>query len=219
MFVSNRTPSGFVLLQLRILWFISKRFTMSKNDCFISIEVYLFMIMQISHNEWICLHGKRIANLISIIAWKISYLFNGNGNNGFAFLFRNFVVGFANHDSKSIIRLVRRMWFWGELKFQSKVKPWVNFNNSVILWDYTNHFSFFSLSHSLTLLISQSFFIYRNIEKKEICFHKQSRCHGKRPINIFRWLKWLFGEWSVFFLPFFSSIQLLFVFSAFFPLI
>lgn len=88
MFVSNRTPSGFVLLQLRILWFISKRFTMSKNDCFISIEVYLFMIMQISHNEWVCLHGKRIANLISIIAWKISYLFNGNGNNGFAFLFR-----------------------------------------------------------------------------------------------------------------------------------
>lgn len=40
------------------------------------------------HNEWVCLHGKRIANLISIIAWKISYLFNGNGNNGFAFLFR-----------------------------------------------------------------------------------------------------------------------------------
>lgn len=181
------------------------------------------------HNESLCLHRKRIANLISIIAWKISYLFNGNGNNGLAFLFRNFVVGFANHDSKSIIRLVRRMWFWGELKFQSKVKLWVNFNNSVILWDYTNHFSFFlslsyyltvSLSHSLTLSLFHSLNLSSSFEilKKEICFHKQSRYHGKIPINIFRWLKWLFGEWSTFF-AIFLDISTSFHFSAFFPLI
>lgn len=77
-----------------------------------------------------------------------------------------------------------------------------------------------SLSHCLTLSLFHSLNLSSSFEilKKEICFHKQSRCHGKIPINIFRWLKWLFGEWSTFF-AIFLDISTSFHFSAFFPLI